>query len=179
VFVATAGGGAGLGDPLLRAPALVLKDVVAGYVTAAHAVAIYGVVLVDGDQAIDEDATAARRAEIRRERIGGDPAKEAVAPPSLGISLVRADGAWSCASCEERLADEDGNWRDGAVTAENPIAERYDAIGMIVRDRKEAPRVLMLEHFCPGCAASLGVDVATDDLDQLPSAQALQTAAAV
>ncbi|MCW2995177.1 MAG: hypothetical protein JWQ18_2672 [Conexibacter sp.] len=179
VFVATAGGGAGLGDPLLRSPALVLGDVVAGYVTSGHAGAIYGVVLAEGGQQVDEDATTARRAAIRRERIGSDPAKEATAPPSLGISLVRADGAWSCASCEERLADEDGNWRDGAVTAENPIAERYDAIEMIVRDRKEAPRVMMLEHFCPGCAASLGVDVATDDLDQLPAAQALRTVAAV
>jgi N-methylhydantoinase B len=177
VFVATAGGGAGLGDPLLRDPQRVLADVVAGYITAAHADAIYGVVLA-GDDAVDDAATTARRAAIRRERIGGDPAKEAVAPPSVGIALVRADGAWSCASCDERLADEDGNWRDGAIGAENPIAERYDALGMIVRDRKEAPRVMMREHFCPGCAASLGVDVATDDLEVLPSAQALKVTAA-
>ncbi|HWI72189.1 MAG TPA: acetone carboxylase subunit gamma, partial [Baekduia sp.] len=131
-----------------------------------------------GEDAVDEGATTERRAAIRRDRIGADPAKEAVAPPSVGISLTRADGAWSCASCDERLADEDGNWRDGAIGSENPIAERYDALGMIVRDRKEAPRVMMREYFCPGCAASLGVDVATDELDQLPAAQALKVTAA-
>jgi N-methylhydantoinase B len=177
VFVATSGGGAGLGDPLLRDPALVLKDVVAGYVTAEHANAIYGVVLA-GDDAVDEGATASRRAAIRRERIGADPAKAAAAPASVGVSLARADGAWSCASCDERLADEDENWRDGAVGKENPIAERYDELGMIVRDRKEAPRVMMREYFCPGCASSLGVDVATDELDTLPAARALKVTAA-
>jgi N-methylhydantoinase B len=177
VFVATAGGGAGLGDPLLRDPELVVKDVVAGYVTAEHAGAVYGVVLA-GEDAVDAEATTARRAEIRRERIGADPAKEAATPASVGVSLTRADGAWSCASCDERLADEDANWREGAVAAENPIAERYDALGMIVRDRKEAPRVMMREYFCPGCAASLGVDVATDELDTLPAARALKVATA-
>jgi N-methylhydantoinase B len=178
VFVATAGGGAGLGDPLLREPALVAADVVAGYVTIEHANEIYGVVL-DGDQGVDADATTARRAEIRRERIGDDPAKVAAAPPSIGVSVHRGDGAWSCASCDERLGEDSANWRDGAVSSENPIAERYDALGMIVRDRLEAPRVMMREYFCPGCAASLGVDVATAELETLPAAQALREAAAV
>ncbi|MCW2954932.1 MAG: hypothetical protein JWQ48_4102 [Conexibacter sp.] len=177
VFVATAGGGAGLGDPLLREPARVAADVVAGYVTAGHARAIYGVVL-DGENAVDADATAGRRAEIRRERIGGEPAKQQAAPPSIGVSLARDDEAWSCASCEERLADVGGNWRDGAVGSERPIAERYDELEMIVRDRKEAPRVMVREYFCPGCAASLGVDVATEGLETLPAASALREAVA-
>jgi N-methylhydantoinase B len=178
VFVATAGGGAGLGDPLLRAPELVAQDVVAGYVTAEHAHAIYGVV-VDGEGAVDAGATAARREQIRSERIAGTPSKPLAAPPYAGVSLTRENSAWSCASCDERLAEADGNWRDGAVMSERPIAERYDELGMIVRDRLEAPRVTMREHFCPACAASLGVDVATDELEQLPAAQALQQVAVV
>ena len=72
VFVGTSGGGAGLGDPLFRAPERVLEDVVAGYVTVGHADRVYGVVL-DGDDGLDHEATLARRAEIRRERIGGEP----------------------------------------------------------------------------------------------------------
>jgi N-methylhydantoinase B len=178
VFVATSGGGAGIGDPLLRSPKNVAADMAAGYVTPVHAREIYGVIL-DGDAEVDATAPEARRAEIRRERIGVDPPKEAMAPPSVGISLARDDDAWSCVSCDERLADAGGNWRDGAVLREKPIAERFAELEMLVRDRTEEPRVMMREYFCPGCAASLGVDVATDDLETLPAAQALQQAASV
>jgi N-methylhydantoinase B len=172
VFVATAGGGGGIGDPLLRAPEKVAQDVINGYVTPAHAREMYGVVM-DGE-AVNTAATEARRAEIRRERIGQDPAKEAQMPPSVGISLARDSGNWTCASCEEALAGAEENWRDGAVLRETPIADRFAELGMLVRDRAEAPRVTMREYFCPGCAASLGVDVATDTLDVLPAARSLR-----
>jgi N-methylhydantoinase B len=178
VFVATAGGGAGLGDPLLRDPELVARDIVAGYVTEGHAREVYGVV-VDGEGALDAAATAARREQVRSERIGAVPAKPLSAPPSVGVALARENGAWSCASCDERLADADANWRDGAVLNERPIAERYEQLEMIVRDRVEGPRVTIREHFCPGCAASLGVDVATSELETLPAASALREAAVV
>ncbi len=49
---------------------------------------------------------------------------------------------------------------------------------MIVRDRIEEPRVVTREYFCPACAASLGVDVTTDVLEVLPSAQALEAGVA-
>ena len=172
VFVATSGGGAGLGDPLLREPAKVVQDIVSGYVTAEHARQIYGVSLTS-ENVLDEDTTAKRREQIRHDRIGAQPAKDLTAPPVIGVSLHRDAGRWSCASCDERLAEADGNWRDGAVTVETPIAERYAQLEMIVRDRLEEPRVVTREHFCPACAASLGVDVTTDALEQLPSAQAL------
>jgi N-methylhydantoinase B len=175
VFVATAGGGAGVGDPLLRPAEKVAADVINGYVTADHARVIYGVI-VNGEE-IDAAATDARRAEIRRERIGSDPAKPATEPPSVGISLAREDGNWICVSCDETLAPVDGNWRDGAVLKQQPIAERYAELGMLVRDRTESPRVVIREYFCPGCAASLGVDVATDELEVLPAAAALSVAA--
>jgi N-methylhydantoinase B len=56
----TAGGG-GYGDPLLRDPARVLADVVAGKVTAEGARRDYGVVVRDGR--VDDDATVALRSE--------------------------------------------------------------------------------------------------------------------
>ena len=176
VFVATAGGGAGIGDPLLRPVDRVAQDVVNGYVTAEHAHLIYGVVM-DGETT-DAAATELRRAEIRRERIGSEPAKRAELTPSTGISLRRDDHSWLCVSCDEALAPADGNWRDGAILRERPIAERYAELGMLVRDRTEAPRVTIREYFCPGCAASLGVDVATDELEVLPAARKLEVATA-
>ena len=92
------------------------------------------------------------------------------------MSLERVNGAWTCASCEERLADAEGNWRDGAVLRETPIAERFGQLEQVVRERLEPPVVVVREHFCPGCAASLGVDVATEGLEQLPAARALDAA---
>jgi len=59
VEVMTPGGG-GHGDPLTRDPALVARDVMRGTYTAAQAATLWGVVLRDG--AVDEAATAARRA---------------------------------------------------------------------------------------------------------------------
>jgi N-methylhydantoinase B len=165
VFVALSGGGGGLGDPLLRDPAAVARDVAFEYTTVDHAGDVYGVVLDSAE--VDEAATATKRAEIRAARIGGAPSAELREPDTIGVSLVLRDGAWACGSCSERLADADGNWREGATLAEAPIAERYAEMGMQVRDRTEAPRVMLREHFCPSCAMSLGVDVATEDLETL------------
>jgi N-methylhydantoinase B len=162
VFVAVSGGGGGLGDPLLRAPETVAADVRAGYVSAAHAEAVYGVVL-DADRAVAAAATDARRADIRRERIGREPEQALSAPAGPGIAVIARDGAWRCASCDEALGAVEDNWRvTGAVVVEAPIAERYAQMEMQVRDRTEAPRVLLREHFCPSCAACLAVDVAVD-----------------
>jgi N-methylhydantoinase B len=178
IFVATAGGGGGIGDPLLRAPTDVAADIAGNYITAAHAHEIYGVV-VDPDGNVDEAATEQRRHTIRRERIGAEPPKPLTAPPSIGISLARENGSWTCASCEEQLSDSDANWREGAVCREKPIADRYAELEMVVRDRAEHPRVVVREYFCPGCAACLGVDVATSELETLPAPRALQSAASV
>lgn len=53
-------GGGGLGDPVEREPAEVLKDVIAGLVTSETARAVYKVVIAD-DLTVDEDATRALR----------------------------------------------------------------------------------------------------------------------
>ncbi len=63
----TANGG-GYGDPLERDPARVADDLEAGRITEATAAGIYGVVL-SGPQQVDEEATRARRDEIRARRL--------------------------------------------------------------------------------------------------------------
>jgi len=62
VHFETAGGG-GLGSPLDRDPALILRDVLDGLVTPDAAAEQYGVILSDG--AIDEEATKARRYQMQ------------------------------------------------------------------------------------------------------------------
>jgi N-methylhydantoinase B len=58
------GGGGGFGNPWERSPALVRRDVVAGYVTREGAERDYGVVFDDALN-VDSDATARRREEMK------------------------------------------------------------------------------------------------------------------
>ena len=74
-------GGGGFGDPLERALDAVAADLAEGYVTAAAAEAIYGVVLRGG--AIDPEASARRREAAAR----GAPARS---PPRGGRPRNRA-----------------------------------------------------------------------------------------
>jgi N-methylhydantoinase B len=62
ILVSTPGGG-GYGDPLERDPELVLRDVRRGYIDAAAARALYGVVL--RDDAVDDAVTLALRTACR------------------------------------------------------------------------------------------------------------------
>jgi N-methylhydantoinase B len=167
VFVMIGGGGSGLGDPLLREPALVATDVRSGYVTDKHARAAYGVVL-GSDGSVDAPATRACREDIRRWRLGGaTPAKELVSPAEVGIALLRdAASGWSCGSCAAVLG---ADWRAGATMIESPILERFAELDMLVRERASEPRVMMREHYCPACAAALGVDVVEEGSPELPS----------
>jgi N-methylhydantoinase B len=64
------GGGGGWGDPLERDPEAVLADVIEEYVSPESAYGDYGVVLA-GTTAVDEQATASLRSELRQLREGG------------------------------------------------------------------------------------------------------------
>jgi len=111
VLLMESSGGGGFGDPLERDPALVAADVGEGYVTAAAAGAIYGVVLREGMP--DAAATAARRAELgatrprvrvvaaagldtlrgREIRLGADVAARLGVAPGAVVELVNPRGA--------------------------------------------------------------------------------------
>ena len=168
LFGMLSGSGGGLGDPLLREPERVARDVRDDYVTADHARVIYGVVVNENGE-LDADATTERRQEIRRERIGGEPQKELGPRKSIAVSIEIEDGAWTCASCSENLGDAGSNWRETAVLVERPVEDRFAELDMHVRHRAEPPPVMIREHYCPGCAACLGVDIAVPDLEMLPA----------
>jgi N-methylhydantoinase B len=84
VLVMDSSGGGGFGDPLDRDVASVAADLAEGYVTAAAAETIYGVVLRDG--VIDAEASAGRREELRAAR----PRVHLVATPDLDTDSGRA-----------------------------------------------------------------------------------------
>lgn len=168
VLILRAGAGAGLGDPLLRNPHLVARDVADGYITAHHAIAAYGVAVLDDGQ-VDEAATAELREDIRRHRIGGIPETAQRPPRDPGVALELTGEGWSCASCSSNLAAEAGNWREGAVSRTAPAAERMAGLGMYTRPRKGAHPIMLTEYFCPACAAALGTDVHQEGADLAPA----------
>jgi N-methylhydantoinase B len=64
-YVLESGGGGGFGDPRERPPEQVLRDVQAGYISAACALDDYGVVLTGDGTSIDAATTEQRRGEHR------------------------------------------------------------------------------------------------------------------
>lgn len=81
-------GGGGWGDPIDRDPAAVADDVHDGFVSADVAKEIYGVVF-DGEGAVDAEATAERRREIRHARVDGaadEPVDEPIPDGAVAIT---------------------------------------------------------------------------------------------
>jgi len=170
VYTVVHGGGGGVGDPLLRDPALVTKDVRDGYVSAEAGRDLYGVVLT-ADGELDATATEAQRAAIRESRIGRTPERTVRPSAPLFAPLGIVNGRWHCALCEQDLGDEHDNWRASAVTSENEISERYKQLHSKVRPRVQAEPVVLRENFCPGCASSLAVDVTLEGHDAVPASR--------
>jgi N-methylhydantoinase B len=160
-FQAFCAGGCGLGDPLFREPWRVARDVEDELVTADVAQRVYGVVLNAAGGA-DEDATAAKRKEIRAERLGGEPEREP--DPMLEYrSPLRLEGeahaqAFACNHCGRQLAPTTGSWRAGAATRAWPLAERSRDLGIWVRPRTD-PAMWLSEFCCPSCGSLLEVNI--------------------
>ncbi|HEY1687613.1 MAG TPA: hydantoinase B/oxoprolinase family protein [Solirubrobacteraceae bacterium] len=172
------GGGGGLGDPLLRPPELVLRDVHDGYISAEHALAAYGVAVADGQ--LDLEATLRSRRALRTARLGeaGSTTQQATedavaAPHDPGIAIVPAghevfyadavdtgDAAWACGACGAPLASADGSWIGGAtVQSRTPLAAHLAALDMYVRPRTAPPALELVTRCCARCAAALTEDI--------------------
>lgn len=162
------GGGAGYGDPLLRDPELVAREVRYGWVTREQAEAVHGVV-VDAAGAVDAAGTEQRRAAIRAERVGGEPRPltgtldDRPGRRWLDLYLAAEQGRVRCALCELELCDEDQDWREHVATAEHGLADRLVQAGMWVAERPEIPARLV-ELSCPGCGTSLRTLVTVEGL---------------
>lgn len=77
-IVSECGGGAGYGDPLLREPAVVLREVLDGVLSAPRALADYGVVIDEREGSVDEVATR--------------QARERMSAVSAGIEVLDVEG---------------------------------------------------------------------------------------
>lgn len=156
--------GGGYGDPLLRDPAAVVRDIAALSVSERAAWEVYGVVAPGGE--LDEAATEARRAELRRERVrrsGGDP--DALTEASAGsladsrvddnVVVVRRDGAAlvACGRCGRELGSEE-DYAESLLRYEGPPGDGGPQIwnepGVYVDSA-----VVFRQLCCPGCATAI------------------------
>lgn len=145
-------GGGGAGDPLLRDPEMVARDIRDRYVTPENARSAYGVVL-DRESRVDVRATAALRAEIRRNRLEADPECEQRQPETPGVAIkIDANRLWRCACCDHVLGEAGEDWRPKAVMRQTPVVDRFGELGMYVRSREGDSFVTLDEYFCPRCA---------------------------
>ncbi len=167
VLRAIGGGGAGLGDPLVREPERVAGDVRDGYITSGHGKAAYAVIL-DSDGNLDREATERCRFERLRARLGKDPQRRAAPPDVAGLSIALDEGegrVWRCAYCQSALSSADEDWRAAAVRHEVPIADLFAQLDMRVRERTAAPAIGVAQFYCPSCAGCLATDVVTENAD--------------
>ena len=150
-------GGSGWGDPLLRPVDDVLRDIEAGSITSDAATAAFGVVFANG-AGVDVEATEARRAERRRERLGRDPLP--IADPTPRAAVKPVAGELVCSFCDTQLGAVTGanGGPPGAERRRYPLAERLGEWNVPVQSGKRE-RFDLVEQCCPGCGTLLEVDV--------------------
>ena len=134
-------GGGGYGDPLLRPPDDVARDVREGLTSPDFAAAVYGVAIDTGTGEADRSRTEKKRSELLAQRKNGArPAPVAGAPVS-------------CKHCGQGLGGADGNWKESASVQETPMQNLggpYSSGGEVV-----------LRSFgCPGCGILLDTETA-------------------
>jgi N-methylhydantoinase B len=167
VFHQITGGGAGMGDPLLRPPERVGHDVRDRYITVEQARAAYGVVC-DADGVVDVAESEEARRAIRRERLGGDPTRERVVSEDWVPAVVLDGGSFACGHCGQSLGA--GNWKDGAHGRSFDLASRLAEFGVRVKSRRD-PTMILHEWACPGCGTLLETNLYPEGMEPLHDVQ--------
>jgi N-methylhydantoinase B len=168
-FRQVTGGGAAMGDPLLRDPERVAADVRDGYISQSQAELAYGVV-ADTAGDVDLTATDALRARLRAERIGDRPAATP-APitgwrPALRLVGDEDDRRFACGHCAGDLGAVAADWKRAAVLRRSDLAERLGELGVRVKGRQEG-RLQLCEWACPHCGSLLETNLYPDGMAPL------------
>ncbi len=136
VFQFLCAGGGGFGDPLDRAPELLVEDLTLGRLSRQEAEAVYGLVFDGAD--IDLEATAAHRDLVRIDRLArAEPPRHAppAAPETNGHTLVpiypgvgHRDGVAVAEASGAPLAAAPHHWSDGCPVLIEPRPEGGPAV---------------------------------------------------
>jgi N-methylhydantoinase B len=170
-------GGGGYGDPLLREPERVARDVRRRLVSERIANLLYGVVL-DAAGKVDSMATQRRRGQIRDERRTGVRERTVGTPTTTPAEVGVEDGPFlrfhetleivgvgpgarvRCRRCGHGHGPAGDNYKRYAVRRDRSLEELAD------RPMPDgSPYLAVLrEYACPGCATLLQVDVWCPDI---------------
>jgi N-methylhydantoinase B len=155
----------GYGDPLLRDPALVARDLEDLLVDPPTAERVYGVVFVDGR--VDEAATKARRLGTLTERLGGREPGEPVEAPDgavrVGDLLHIVNGRWWCNGAD--LGPVTADYKDAGLVRDTLI--RLVAPEHEVADTEMADRVRFREFLCPVTGLRIDTELLADSDEPL------------
>ena len=138
-------GGGGYGDPIKREPEAVLADIANRHVTEKAASTYYGVVVKNA--AVDAEATARRREEIRAVRLDGNKPRKVT-----GAGDMRTSGGRFTCCCGCDLGPSSGNWKTSAGTKVVPAL----AYGPHIRTHADLE---LREHICNDCGSLLEAEV--------------------
>ncbi len=174
VFELRVGGGGGYGDPIERAPDLVLNDVRSGWVSHAAAQSIYGVML-SAEGTLDAAATASRRDALREERShwqqpaghhAGRHVKPASGEPDRAVHeyVVATDRGdervLACSKCGHSYCGYTDNYKAGALSHEGPVMLMPTAQDPSYYNDQP---IVLRRYCCPGCQVQLSVEVVRAD----------------
>lgn len=164
VYAVVWSGAGGFGDPMLRDPNLVLADVLNGDVSKESAHSIYGVILEEGGQAFNLEATTAHRSDVRRQRIAGyDGDVRHLEGPTLleateTLAIKQGEGQhFCCASCSADLGPITENFKSHCITKEYPVSRSTPTAGDPQRFVDAAP--VFRQFYCPGCGSVIDCEI--------------------
>ena len=174
VFELRVGGGGGYGDPLDRAPELVVEDVHSGWVSVEAAESVYGVV-VSTDGGLDTASTASRRDAVREERSHWDKppraGKEWLIKPATGepdraiheyvAATDRGDErVLVCSRCGHTYCGYSENYKNGALCHEGPVMVMPTAQDPSYYNDQP---IVLRRYCCPGCHVQVLAEVVRAD----------------
>ena len=167
VYEITFYGGAGYGDPLDRPGEAVSEDVRRGAVSREAARSIYGIVFDSETDAIDPSATAMRKEEIRRDRLGDAAPRNPASgiweqhPNESGIAISEyvaiRNGRFVCLKCSHDICEAGENYKRFLAIREVEITE----LSPLNRDPSEYvdDEIVCRAFCCPGCATQVEVEI--------------------
>lgn len=177
VYRTVCNGGGGYGDPLLREYSLIADDVENGRVTVAAAEKYYGAVLKDGK--LDEAASDAKRAEIRKTRLAEStlPAKQADENITMKDSKYEINLSLKCGtgsdgkahvfcSCGRNVGLADENYLENLPYKDAPFIEagaNTDPLNL------SKGMFFIRFSYCPKCGLELQNEIMQQGLEPLPA----------
>ena len=158
VYRIVAMGGGGYGDPILRDPELVRKDIENGWVSVEYARKLYGVVMDPDSLTVDKEETKRTRRAIRKQRLeasGGEqtfvdaPGAERITPFNDVLDVVswKGDKYLRC-QCGHIVSPLGENYKLHSLQYEAPLS----AAGPWVNPENRGDgRLVLRQFYCPNC----------------------------